>query len=88
MEGYPKLWYDFAPDTSDGRARDDDGVVKDPHGTGARGYVINNCRNITFQDLLLLRSAEWTVHVIRQRAFHHQEHQDREPQAAAPRRCL
>ena len=64
MEGYPKLWYDFAPDTADGRARDADGIVKDPHGAGARGYLINTCRNITFQDLLLLRSAEWTVHVI------------------------
>ena len=64
MDGYPKLWYDFAPDTADGRARNEDGIVKDPHGAGARGYVIDNCRNITFQDLLLLRSAEWTVHVI------------------------
>jgi len=64
MEGYPKLWYDFAPDTADGLARNEDGIVKDPHGAGARGYVINNCRNITFEDLLLLRSAEWTVHVI------------------------
>ena len=64
MQGYPKLWYDFAPDTADGLARNEDGIVKDPHGTGARGYVINKCRNITFQDLLLLRSAEWTVHVI------------------------
>ena len=64
MEGYPKLWYDFAPDTADGKARNEDGIVKDPHGTGARGYLINTCRNITFQDLLLLRSAEWTVHVI------------------------
>jgi len=64
MDGYPKLWYDFAPDTADGKARDADGIVKDPHGAGARGYVINTCRNITFQDLLLLRSAEWTAHVI------------------------
>jgi hypothetical protein len=64
MDGYPKLWYDFAPDMSDGRARDADGLVNDPHGTGARGYVISNSRNITFQDLLLLRSAEWTVHVM------------------------
>jgi hypothetical protein len=64
MDGYPKLWYDFAPDTADGRARDADGIVKDPHGAGARGYLINTCHNITFQDLLLLRSAEWTVHVI------------------------
>jgi hypothetical protein len=64
MEGYPKLWYDFAPDTADGRARNEDGIVKDPHGAGARGYLIDHCRNITFEDLLLLRSAEWTVHVI------------------------
>ena len=64
MDGYPKLWYDFAPDTADGKARDADGIVKDPHGAGARGYLINTCRNITFQDLLLLRSAEWTAHVI------------------------
>jgi hypothetical protein len=64
MDGYPKLWFDFAPDTSDRRARNDNGLVKDPHGAGARGYVINNSRNVSFQDLLLLRSAEWTVHVI------------------------
>ena len=43
--------------------------MKDPHGAGARGYVINNSRNITFQDLLLLRSAEWTVHVINSENF-------------------
>jgi len=36
MDGYPKLWYDFAPDTADGKARDADGIVKDPHGAGAR----------------------------------------------------
>jgi hypothetical protein len=64
MRGYPYLWYDAVPDASDGRARDDNGLVNDPHGKAARGYVINKCRNITFQDLLLLRSAEWTVHVI------------------------
>jgi hypothetical protein len=69
MNGYPKLWFDFAPDTSDGRARNDDGLVKDPHGAGARGYVVNNSRNISFQDLLLLRSAEWTVHVINSENF-------------------
>ena len=69
MDGYPKLWYTFAPDMSDGRARDDDGLVKDPHGAGARGYVINNSRNITFENLLLLRSAEWTVHVINSEHF-------------------
>ena len=64
MEGYPWLWHDFQPDTSDGRARDVDGKVLDPHGTGIRGYVVNNCRNISFEDLLLLRSAYWTVFVI------------------------
>jgi hypothetical protein len=61
MDGYPKLWHDFQPDTSDGRARDADGKVLDPHGNGVRGYVVNNSRNISFQDLLLLRSAYWTV---------------------------
>jgi hypothetical protein len=69
MQGYPKLWYDFAPDTADGVARDADGIVKDPHGAGARGYLISNSRNITFQDLLLLRSAEWTVHVVDSESF-------------------
>jgi polygalacturonase len=64
MEGYPWLWHDFQPDTADGRARDADGKVLDPHGTGIRGYVVNNCRNISFEDLLLLRSAYWTVFVI------------------------
>jgi hypothetical protein len=64
MEGYPWLWHDFQPDTSDGSARDADGKVMDPHGTGIRGYVVNNCRNISFEDLLLLRSAYWTVNVI------------------------
>jgi len=63
MDGYPKLWHDFQPDTSDGAARDADGKVLDPHGTGIRGYVVNNSRNISFQDLLLLRSAYWTVFV-------------------------
>ena len=64
MEGYPWLWHDFQPDTADGRARDADGKVLDPHGTGIRGYVVNDCRNISFEDLLLLRSAYWTVFVI------------------------
>ena len=63
MDGYPKLWFDAVPDVSGGRARREDGVVNDPHGGVARGYVVNNCRNVSFQDLLLLRSAEWTVHV-------------------------
>lgn len=30
---------------------------------GIRGYLINNSRNVSFQDLLLLRSAYWTVNV-------------------------
>jgi hypothetical protein len=64
MEGDPWLWHDFQPDTPDGRARDADGKVLDPHGTGVRGYVVYNSRNISFQDLLLLRGAYWTVHVI------------------------
>ena len=64
MEGYPWLWHDFQPDNADGNARDADGKVLDPHGSGIRGYVVNNCRNISFQDLLLLRSAYWTVYVI------------------------
>lgn len=64
MDGYPALWHDFQPDTSDGRARDADGKVLDPHRTGIRGYVVNNSHNISFQDLLLLRSAYWTVFVI------------------------
>jgi hypothetical protein len=63
MDGYPRLWHDFQPDTSDGHARDSDGKVLDPHGNGVRGYVIYNSRNISFQGLLLLRSAYWTVHV-------------------------
>jgi len=62
MEGYPWLWHDFQPDTGDGRARDAGGKVNDPR-NGIRGYVVNNSRNISFQDLLLLRSAYWTVTV-------------------------
>jgi len=69
MDGYPKLWHDFQPDTSDGAARDADGKVLDPHGTGIRGYVVNNSRNISFQDLLLLRSAYWTVFVTNTAGF-------------------
>jgi hypothetical protein len=62
MQGYPWLWHDFQPDTSDGSARDSSGKVIDPR-NGVRGYVINNSRNISFQGLLLLRSAYWTVNV-------------------------
>ena len=63
MEGYPWLWHDFQPDTGDGKARSDEGLVNDPHGTGVRGYIVNHCRNISFQGLLLLRSAYWTATV-------------------------
>lgn len=61
MEGYPWLWHDFQPDTSDGKARSEEGLVNDPHGTGVKGYIVNHCRNISFQALLLLRSAYWTT---------------------------
>ncbi len=63
MQGYPWLWHDMQPDTGDGRARTAEGLVNDPHGNGVKGYVINNCKNVTFQDLFLLRSAYWTVTV-------------------------
>ena len=62
MEGYPWLWHDFAPDTGDGKARTEEGLVNDPHG-GVKGYIVNHCRNISFQGLLLLRSAYWTTTV-------------------------
>jgi polygalacturonase len=63
MEGYPWLWHDFQPDTGDGRSRSEEGLVNDPHGTGVKGYIVNHCRNITFEGLRLLRSAYWTVTV-------------------------
>jgi hypothetical protein len=63
MEGYPWLWHDVQPDTGDGKARTDEGLVNDPHGTGVKGYIVNHCRNISFQGLLLLRSAYWTTTV-------------------------
>jgi len=63
MEGYPWLWHDFQPDMGDGKARTAEGLVSDPHGPGIKGYIVNNCRNITFEGLLLLRSAYWTVTV-------------------------
>lgn len=69
MEGYPWLWHDFQPDTATSGARDDVGKVNDPHGTGVRGYVINNSRNITFEGLRLLRSAYWTVNVFNSEHF-------------------
>ena len=63
MEGYPWLWHDFQPDTGDGKPRSEKGLVNDPHGTGIKGYVVNHCNNISFQGLLLLRSAYWTTTV-------------------------
>jgi hypothetical protein len=63
MEGYPWLWHDFQPDTGDGKSRSEEGLVNDPHGTGVKGYIVNHCQNITFEGLLLLRSAYWTVTV-------------------------
>jgi hypothetical protein len=63
MQGYPWLWHDIQPDTGDGRARTAEGLVNDPHGNGLKGYVIDNCKNVAFQDLFLLRSAYWTVTV-------------------------
>lgn len=36
--------------------------MRDPR-NGIRGYLINNSRNVSFQDLLLLRSAYWTINV-------------------------
>jgi polygalacturonase len=62
MQGYPWLWHDFQPDTSEGNAREESGKVRDPR-NGIRGYLINNSRNVSFQDLLLLRSAYWTINV-------------------------
>jgi hypothetical protein len=62
MDGYPRLWHDFAPDTGDGTARDAFGKVKDPR-NGIKGYIVNNSRDVSFQDLLLLRSAYWTTTV-------------------------
>ena len=63
MEGYPWLWHDFQPDTGEGQARSEEGLVNDPHGPGIKGYIVNHCRNISLQGLLLLRSAYWTVTV-------------------------
>ena len=60
MRGYPALWHDFQPDTGDGTARDAFGKVKDPR-NGIKGYIVSNSRNVTFEDLTLLRSAYWTT---------------------------
>jgi hypothetical protein len=62
-QGYPDLWHDFQPDTGDGAARELGGKVIDPHRTGVMGYVVNNCRDVSFDDLLLLRAAYHDVNV-------------------------
>ena len=62
-QGYPWLWHDLQPDTGDGQSRTPEGLVNDPHGNGIKGYVVSNCRNVTFQDLFLLRASHWTVTV-------------------------
>ena len=62
-QGYPWLWHDIQPDTGDGKARTPEGLVNDPHGSGVKGYTVSNCKNVTFQDLFLLRSSYWTVTV-------------------------
>ena len=59
-QGYPGLWHDIQPDMGDGKARTAEGLVNDPHGSGVKGYVVSNCKNVTFQDLILLRSSYWT----------------------------
>jgi len=35
--GLPWLWHDFAPDTGDGKARSEEGLVIDPHGRRQSG---------------------------------------------------
>jgi hypothetical protein len=63
MEGYPWLWHDVQPDLGNGSARSEEGLVNDPHAAGIKGYIVNHCHNISFQGLLLLRSAYWTTTV-------------------------
>lgn len=63
MRGYPWLWHDIQPDLGNGSARTPEGLVNDPHGASVRGYLVSNCKNVTFQDLFLLRSAYWTITV-------------------------
>jgi hypothetical protein len=62
-QGYPWLWHDMQPETGDGKAWTVEGLVNDPHGSGVKGYVVSNCKNVTFQDLFLLRAAYWTTTV-------------------------
>ena len=63
MDGYPYLWHDFQPDTGDGKARERGGKVIDPHGTGINGYTVSNCRDVSFNDLLLIRVAYHDINV-------------------------
>ena len=62
-DGYPYLWHDFQPDTGDGKARELGGKVIDPHRTGINGYVVSNCRDVSFDDLLLVRVAYHDINV-------------------------
>jgi hypothetical protein len=62
-QGYPDLWHDFQPDTGDGKARELGGKVIDPHRTGVMGYIVSNSRNVSFDDLLLLRAAYHDINV-------------------------
>ncbi|MGD1084755.1 MAG: glycosyl hydrolase family 28-related protein [Verrucomicrobiota bacterium] len=62
-QGYPYLWHDFQPDTGDGKARELGGKVIDPHRTGVNGYNVSNCRDVSFDDLLLLRAAYHDINV-------------------------
>jgi len=68
IEGYPWLWHDFQPDLGDGKARSPEGLVFDPR-NGIKGYIVNNSKNVTFEDLLLLRSAYWTITVTNTSGF-------------------
>ena len=62
-QGYPYLWHDVQPDTGDGKARELGGKVIDPHRTGINGYVASNCRDVSFDDLLLLRASYHDINV-------------------------
>jgi len=69
MEGYPKLWFDFAPPTHRMDAPEPQWIGEDLTGW-SQGYVSNQQPQCSFQDLLLLRSAEWTVDVSIARFLH------------------
>ena len=88
MQGYPDLWHDFQPDTGDGKARELGGKVIDPHSTGIRSYVVNGGRNVSFSDLMFRRGCYHNIKRERLRKLLQPQHQDRQPQAAVPRRRL